>query len=224
MKKFSIVLFAMIGLCSVSFAADAFLGWNCKDNAALKAAIAKDNKDVPVSDKAIYALMIAENENPANVNTLAKCTTIVKNVYVAAGVKEPKEQAIFTSVITYFYCRQDKTILEEINASPLAKDNLYYKTYYVVVRNWSGIPLSEYKEKLFESLEQNIKSGGNNYLFNLVFKRFLELSIEDDSNVVLKKLQILYRMAVPKLDTHEKMKPIVVKISLALKAYGVEVK
>ena len=48
--------------------------------------------------------------------------------------------------------------------------------------------------------------------------------VEDEDSVVIKKLQILYRLAIPKLATNEKMKPIVVAISLALKGYGVEVK
>jgi len=214
----------MIGLCSVSFAADAFLGWECKDNAALKAAIAKDNKDVQVDFKVAYALMIAENENPANVNTLAKCTQIAKNAFAAAGVDKPSEQELFTRVIQYFWCRDDKTILKEINASPLAKDNYYYKTYYVVVKDWSGISPAEYKDVVFELLKKNVKSANADNVFDTIFERFLETSIEDEEDVVAKKLQILYRLAVPKLATNEKMKPIVVAISLALKGYGVEVK
>ena len=224
MKKFVIALFAMIGLCSVSFAEDAFIGWQCKDNAALKAAIAKDNKDVPVTFKVAYTLMIAENENPANVNTLAKCMEIAKNALPQQGVDKPSEQELFTRVIQYFWCRNDKTILKEINASPLAKDNGYYQTYYVIVKNWSGISPAEYKDTMFEFLKQDIKSADAENLFNTIFERFLEMSIEDEDSVVIKKLQILYRLAIPKLATNEKMKPIVVTISLALKGYGVEVK
>ena len=98
MKKFVITLFAMIGLCSVSFAEDAFIGWECKDNAALKAAIAKSNDDVSPLNKAHYALLIANNENPANVDTLAKCTEIVKNAYAAAGVKTFPKIVCFLSL------------------------------------------------------------------------------------------------------------------------------
>ena len=223
MKKFLITLFAMIGLCSVSFAADAFLGWNCKDNAALKAAIAKNNKDVLVIHKALYALMIAENENPANVNTLAKCMAIVKNAFIAAGVDKPSEQVLFCRVITYFWCRKDKTILKEIIASPLAAKSEYYKERYIVERNWANLSESEYKEVLFEVLKQNLKTGSITP-FNRRFQKYIELCAEDEDSVVIKKLQILYRLAVPKLATDEKMKPIVVTISLALKGYGVEVK
>ena len=223
MKKFAITLFAMIGLCSVSFAVDPFLGWTCKDNEALKAAIAKDNKDVTPQIKAQYALMIAENENPEKVNTLAKCTEIVRNAYIAAGIEKPGENVIFTSVIKYFWFRNDKTILKEINASPLAAKNIYYKQWYVINRNWANLSGSEYKEVLFEVLKYSVKTGSITY-FNKRFQKYIELCIEDEDSVVVKKLQILYRLAIPQLATNEKMKPIVVTISLALKGYGVEVK
>ena len=224
MKKFVITLFAITCLCNISFAADTFLGWNCKNNVALKSAIEKDNKDVPIWQKIAYSLMIAENENPANINTLEKCTTIAKNACSTAGVKILSEEKIFSCVIQYFLCRNDKTILKEIISSPLAKKSTYYKTHYVVIKNWVGLSPAEHKEVMFEYLKQNVKSANIDDRFDTVFEQFLESSIEDESDIVVKKLQILYRLAIPKLATNEKMKLIVVKISLALKGYGVEAK
>ena len=223
MKKFMLTLFAAVGLCSVSFAADPFLGWECKDNAALKAAIAKSNGDVSPSVKAHYALMIANNENPANVDTLAKCTEIVKNAYAAAGVKNVSEESVFFVVIKNFWCRNDKTILKEIVASPLSAKSAYFKEWYIVERNWTNLSETEYKDVLFEDLKQNVKTAST-ASFSHRFSKYLELCIEDEDSVVVKKLQILYRLAIPKLATNEKMKPVVVTISLALKGYGVEVK
>ena len=223
MKKFVITLFAMIGLCSVSFAEDAFIGWECKDNAALKAAIAKSNDDVSPLIKAHYALLIANNENPANVDTLAKCTEIVKNAYAAAGVKNVSEEDVFFVVIQNFWCRSDKTILKEIVASPLSVKSAYFKEWYIVERNWTNLSEAEYKDVLFEDLKQNVKTAST-ASFSHRFSKYLELCIEDEDSVVVKKLQILYRLAIPKLATNEKMKPVVVTISLALKGYGVEVK
>lgn len=223
MKKFVITLFAMIGLCSVSFAEDAFLGWECKDNAALKAAIAKSNDDVPPSNKAHYALLIANNENPTNVDTLAKCTEIVKNAYAAAGVKKVSEDQVFFVIIRNFFLRKDKTILKEIVASPLSAKSTYFKEWYIVERNWTNSSKAEYKDALFEVLKQKVKTASA-ASFSRRFSEYLELCIEDEGDVVAKKLQILYRLAVPRLTTNEKMKPIVVAISLALKGYSVEVK
>ena len=223
MKKFSITLFAIISLCSVSFAADAFLGWQCKDNAALKAAIAKNNGDVPALHKVHYALMIANNENPANIDTLAKCTEIAKNAYAAAGVKNVSEDLVFQSVISYFRCRNDKTILKEIVASPLAAKSDYFKEQYIAERNWTNLSKAELKDVLFDVLKQKVTTASTAY-FSRRFNKYLELCAEDEGSVIVKKLQILYRLAVPKLATNEKMKPVVVAISLALKGYGVEVK
>lgn len=223
MKKFVITLFAMIGLCSVTFAEDAFIGWECKDNAALKAAIAKSNDDVSPLIKAHYALLIANNENPANVDTLAKCTEIVKNAYAAAGVKNVSEDSVFFVIIQNFWCRHDKTILKEIVASPLSAKSAYFKEWYIVERNWTNLSEAEYKDVLFEVLKQNVKTASTDN-FSHRFSKYLELCIEDEDSVVVKKLQILYRLAIPKLATNEKMKPVVVTISLALKGYGVEVK
>ena len=223
MKKFMLTLFAAIGLCSVSFAADPFIGWGCKDNAALKAAIAKSNDDVSPSTKAHYALMIANNENPANVDTLAKCTEIVKNAYAAAGVKNVSEDTVFFVVIQNFWCRHDKTILKEIVASPLSAKSAYFKEWYIVERNWTNLSEAEYKDVLFVVLKQNVKTASI-ASFSHRFNKYLELCIEDEDSVVVKKLQILYRLAIPQLATKENMKPVVVSISLALKGYGVEVK
>ena len=148
MKKFMLTLFAAVGLCSVSFAADPFIGWECKDNAALKAAIAKSNDDVKPSDKAHYALMIANNENPANVDTLAKCTEIVKNAYAAAGVKNVSEDSVFFVIIQNFWCRNDKTILKEIVASPLSQQRVIISKNGIL-SNVTGLTCPKQSTKTF---------------------------------------------------------------------------
>ena len=224
MKKFIMFFIALASICCPAFSAEPFLGWGCNDVAAMESAMKKDTKDVWVSCKTVYALRLAEIKSKENVNTLEKCMAIVKKTYADnkhVGIDDSK---VFSQVALYFVCRNDKSILNEIAASPLAKNDIIFQYHYIVVHKWVTVPPAEYKVAVYDCLKQAVKNGDTYNMFDIAFEKFLDVFLEDDSETVIKKLQVLYRLAVPQLSTNEKMKPIVVKISLALKGYGFDVK
>lgn len=232
MKKLALTLTIAMAVCAAAFAdTKPFLGWQCKDVAALKAAAAdSDANAVRASYRIDYELMIAEIEKPDAFQTLKSYEQFI----AAAFEKYRAASPVYASqlekngprklVLQYFLARNDRRFLKEIMADKEYTGLDYYEEYYVI-NGHVTIPEAETKEIVFKYLGSYAKSNRADRFAKAV-DRYLEASCDAEDEVAVKELKKIYRIALPLLTSKadDPWKPIVAKVQLALKARGVEVK
>ena len=208
MKHILITTLFAISIAAVNFASAAnipFIGWN-KTAAEYKAQMA-DTNVIPMY-RIFCAYMVAQIETPDAVKDLASAETFIR-----ADVRNT-----VISIVTYAG-RPDlaKAILRHPDYAANSNAILYIKAYRArkldIVQT-----VAERKAVLAEAMPIAVKRN-NLYLADTFLKEYIELTAEDKDDDVLPVLRTVYRLALPKLED-AKIKPFVVKLSLALKSRG----
>ena len=228
---------AILTLCMVVFACFAsdgekkFPGWGCKDVALLKEAAANpDTAAYRGSWRVQFDLMAAEIEAPDTVDTLAKIEAFVASArakYIAKSPVFEKQLQPYTVqliVLQYMRCRGDKRFVREFMASDAYTKLPYYQTYCVLD---GYVPVSDEERKAAACELFGVQAKArNSAMAKKCLEIYIDLSIDDDDEAVVKNLRKFYRLALPRLTaaTDDPWKPVVAKIQLALKSRGAEVK
>ena len=220
MKHILITTLFAISIAAVNFASAAnipFIGWN-KTAAEYKAQMA-DTNVIPMY-RIFCAYMVAQIETPDAVKDLASAETFIRAARKSHNLSDNDADVRNTviSIVTYAG-RPDlaKAILRHPDYAANSNAILYIKAYRArkldIVQT-----VAERKAVLAEAMPIAVKRN-NLYLADTFLKEYIELTAEDKDDDVLPVLRTVYRLALPKLED-AKIKPFVVKLSLALKSRG----
>ena len=220
MKKLTLVITLAVAAFAAFAAPEKFLGWQCKDVDALKAQLAKPNDTVLAQHKIFYVYMTARLEAPESVSTLAKCEKVVGDAVGKYGSTMSTQEA----VLQVMYHLKDTRFLSDMAKDSKYTTNYYYRQYYVL-NGRVPASTSEKRDIALEVAERLIKKGPAKAAGSVIDK-YIEFSLDDDNDTVVKGLKKLYRLVLPKLTgvTNDPWLPVSAKIALALKSRGVEVK
>lgn len=221
MKKVILITIAAFCMCSTTFAKDAFLGWKCTDVAKMKEQIAKSDDVVHPSHKVTYLLNITGIENPTAINSYDKMFAFLKEKYPAL-----KENDIFGKIVQYKYCRGESDFTADIMKNKLAASSWYIQVYYkLVAPQRVGLSFTDEEMKSYAlNLYPDLVDKNRIAKAKIALEKYLRYSFRDDDTEVVKNLKAFYRLTLQKVPDNEKWKPLIVKITLALKSRGVEIK
>ena len=221
MKKLIAVSLAAFFICGNAVSADKFLGWKSTDLAKMKEQIKKSDTDVPIVHKIAYLLNIARAENPTSVDTFEKTFKFIQEKFPAM-----KESEIFLKIVQYKRCRNESDFTADILKHKLANDNYYINVYYKLSNPKAmGVSITKDEIKaLALKLYPEFVEKNQIPLAKIALDKYITISYADDDAEVVKNLKAFYRLTLPKVPENEKWKPLIVKISISLKARGVEIK
>ena len=231
MKKLALTLTLAMAVCAVFADTKPFLGWNCTDVAALKAASADpDVNAVRATYRIDYELMVAEIGKPDAFQTLKSYEQFIASAFEKYGAASPvyadqlKNYNPKELVLQYFLARSDRRFFKEIMADKEYTGLAYYEEYYII-NGVVAISDAETKEVILKHLVSYAKRNRADRFAKAV-DRYLAVSMDTEDEVAVKELKKIYRIALPMLTgkVDDPWKPIVAKVQLALKSRGVEVK
>lgn len=220
MKKLTLTLTLVVAACAAFAAPEKFLSWNLNDVATIKAQLAKPDTVVPAYRKVWYAYLLAKLEAPDSIDTLAKCEQVI-----AAATKQYGSTVdTAATLLTVLRNTKDGRFLDEISKSAKYTGTDYYRQYYVLP-GLVPASTSERRDIAFEFAEKYIKRGKAAEVGSVIDK-YVEFSLDDDDAAVVKGLQRLNRLVLPKLTgvANDPWLPVSAKLALALKSRGVSAK